>query len=60
MWPGEGVVENIDWCIGKILGLDDLDEQRPSRIVPSLNRIEQIFDMIIGFFPSQSQGLFGI
>lgn len=60
MWPGKGVVKNINRRIRKILGLNDLDKQCPRRIVASLNRIEQIFDMVIGFFASQSQGLLGI
>ena len=52
MRPGEGVVENIDRSIGEILGLDDLHEQRPTRIVAFLDSIEEVFDVVIGFFAS--------
>ena len=54
MGPGESVVKDVDGCIGEVLGFNDLDKQSPSRIVTSFNGTEKIFDVIIGFFTSQS------
>jgi hypothetical protein len=60
VWPGKGIVENIDRCVGKVLGFNDLYKQSPSRIVTSLNGIVQIFDVIVRLFTSQSESRLGV
>ena len=60
MWPSKSILENIDRCIGKLLGFNDLYKQSPSRIVSSLNGIVQIFDVIVRLFTSQSESRLGV
>lgn len=60
MWPCKGIVENVDRCIGEVLGFNYLNIQSPSRVVSSLNGIVKIFDVIVWFFTSQSQSCSGV
>tara|TARA_R110002060_G_scaffold19709_2_gene26918 strand:- start:1116 stop:1274 length:159 start_codon:yes stop_codon:yes gene_type:complete len=49
MWPGEGIIKDIDGSIGQVFRLNNLHIQRPGRIVTSLDGVEEIFNVIVWF-----------
>lgn len=54
--PSEGVVEDVDRSMLDFFWLHDLDAEEPCRIVSLLDRVVQIFDVVVRFRARQSFG----
>lgn len=56
MGPREGVVENIEWSVLDIFRLHNLNGEDVCREVTLFDGVEQILDMVVGLFSSESFG----